>query len=106
MRALLLAMWGAALIGCSGPPGSSDVETRSSPIVGGEPTAPCAFPTTVFYQARGGSCTATLVHKKMITIAKHCIENDTPIEIQFGDTPMMPARRVGIASCKGIDQFD
>ena len=41
-----------------------------------------------------------------ITIAKHCVEDDTPVDILFGDTPLMPARRMAIASCKGDDLFD
>jgi hypothetical protein len=105
MRALLAAFLGASLVACS-TPGTEAIETRSAPIVGGEPTAPCAFPTTVSYRSRMALCTATLVHEKLITVAKHCIENDTPIDISFGDTPLMPARRVAIASCKGIDTFD
>jgi hypothetical protein len=95
-----------ALAGCGGPAEKDATMTKASPIVGGDETPTCAWPTTVHYRTSitantEAGCTATLVHPKMVTIAAHCMEGSTPIEVTFGelvDESKSP-RRVPIESC-------
>ncbi|HKY39682.1 MAG TPA: trypsin-like serine protease [Polyangiaceae bacterium] len=101
---LVLALAGGTL-GCSGLPEQEPLGQRRHPIVGGEPTPSCAWPTAVhFVQSFGGSqaeCTATLVHPKLITVAAHCVDEGEPVDIFFGDSSDRdgPGRAVGIQSC-------
>lgn len=95
-----------ALLGCSLEPPGEPLGERQHPIVGGEETAECSWPTAVHFVASldentQGECTATLVHPKLITIAAHCVDQGVPQEIFFGDTRDHdgPGRRVGIESC-------
>jgi MYXO-CTERM domain-containing protein len=93
---------GVAMGSCSAPGENENVDAVPSSIVGGQPTPACAFPTTVAYFADSARCTATLVHPRMITVAAHCMEGPTPVEITFGDSTTFPsasARRVRIESC-------
>jgi len=92
--------------GCSAPLEKDDIGAIGSPIVGGQETPTCAWPTTVHYRARidartEAGCTATLVHPKMVTIAAHCMEDSTPIEVTFGELvdPSKSPRRVAIEGC-------
>ena len=94
-------------LACSGQPSSEHVASRRHPIVGGEETPECGWPTAVHFVASlGGNtqaeCTATLVHPKMITIAAHCVDEGTPEEIFFGDTRDHdgPGRSVRIEHCE------
>ena len=62
----LLACSGA---GCSAPLEKDDIGAMTSPIVGGQETPTCAWPTTVHSQPRidarrKAGCTATLVHPR------------------------------------------
>jgi MYXO-CTERM domain-containing protein len=50
------------------------------PILGGDVVEPCGFPTAV---SLGGSCTATLVHPRVVVYAAHC--GDQVPWIRFGD---------------------
>jgi len=93
--------------GCSAPAEGDDPVAAAASIVGGQETPPCAWPTTVHFQASLGGgvsagCTATLIHPKMISIAAHCVEDGGAMEIAFGDDDdhdSQSPRRVGIQSC-------
>jgi hypothetical protein len=92
--------------GCSAPSEAGTIETWATPIVGGQPTPACAWPTTVHFQQSTGrgaisACTATLIHPRVISIAAHCVEGTGAREIAFGDTDdhARAARRVPIQSC-------
>ncbi len=102
---MVLALAGATL-GCSGMPDGEPLAKRRHPIVGGEPTPSCGWPTAVHFVVSfgGGSqaeCTATLVHPKLITLAAHCVDEGTPVDVFFGDTRDHdgPGRAVDIQSC-------
>ncbi len=98
---LLLASWG-----CSGQPAPEHLGERRHPIVGGQETETCSWPTaghfvTKLSQNTQAECTATLVHPKMITLAAHCIDEGTPVDVHFGDTRDHddPGRSVAVESC-------
>jgi V8-like Glu-specific endopeptidase len=106
-ESLWIGLFGVLLLGgCSAPLEKDGIGAIASPIVGGQETPTCAWPTTVHYresisaQTEAG-CTATLVHPQMVTIAAHCMEDSTPIEITFGELvdERKSPRRVAIESC-------
>jgi MYXO-CTERM domain-containing protein len=95
--------WGAAFVcglaACSAPSEPEDLATAEAPIVGGQETPVCAWPTTVSFSKGNAGCTATLIHPKMISIAAHCIEGGGSAEIDFGDTTNQSRRNVAITRC-------
>jgi hypothetical protein len=61
---------------CAGERPPEQLAVSRHPIVGGEETPVCAFPTAGHFIASLGAntlanCTATLVHPRMITLAAH-----------------------------------
>ncbi len=71
-RTALAALALASIAGCSAPPGVEPIERLTEPIVGGVETPACAWPTAAAFSS-GSLCTATLIHPKVITLAKHCL---------------------------------
>ncbi len=55
-----------------------------SSVYGGEATAPCSWPTTVFL----GGCSGTLIHPEVVMYASHC--GDEIPEIHFGEDYLNP----------------
>src|SRR5262245_45559478 len=80
-----------SLAACSDVARSEVSASARTRIVGGEPTASCAWATAVRYasdvEAGVLQCTATLIHPKLISIAAHCLAyaGKNP-RIVFGDT--------------------
>jgi hypothetical protein len=91
---------------CSAP-AQTETNEGVTPIVGGEATPPCAWPTTVHFRQSGGrggvtsQCTATLIHPRVVSLAARCVEGAGEREIAFGDTNdhLRAPRRVSIQSC-------
>jgi hypothetical protein len=107
---LLLAtlLTAIALAGCSGTDFRNDVGSAEDPIVGGQETPPCAWPTTVDFKEDlgggvGAACTATLIHPQVISLAAHCTEEAgaTNLRAVFGDTdnPGKNGKTVPITKC-------
>lgn len=63
-------------------------------IYGGEATALCAWPTTVFL----GGCTGTLVHPEVIIYAAHCGANQNTV--RFGESGDAATKIVGTKFCR------
>jgi hypothetical protein len=109
MRMTHLVAWRLAApffllaVGCSsGPLESSDLEMSAGPVVDGMLAAACQWPTAVTIH----TCTATLVHPKVVTLAAHCLEGvDFPNEVLFGEDESRPARRVPVETCKAYPDF-
>ena len=72
--ATLLLSWSAA---CAVPVEPGAAETSEPPkvavtvekVVGGKPTDPCDWPSTVDVNG----CTGTLIHPRVVTTAGHCL---------------------------------
>ena len=102
VAALLLVAPG---LGCSAPVTSEDLAVREQPVVGGQATPTCAWPTAVHFSTLG--CTGTLVHPLLITLAAHCLESGrgTPDHAFLGDTEdeSGPGRLAPIERCEKKD---
>jgi len=92
-----LAMCAALSISASACLGSEGDTARSepravgalvAPVVGGESIEACEWPSTVSVNA-WGACTGTLIHRRVVTTAAHCIE-DGSARIYFGAGRNMP----------------
>jgi hypothetical protein len=91
--------------GCSDPAPREDVAVLGQPVVGGEATPTCAWPTAVYFGTLG--CTGTLVHPRLVTLAAHCLESDrgTPERVFLGDLGDSngPGRLVPVERCEKRD---
>ena len=63
-------------------PEPTALDLAQQPIVGGSRAATCQWPTAVGLDQ---SCTGTLVHPRVVTTAGHCLTEDGPKEITFGE---------------------
>lgn len=95
----------APAIGCSGPAASEHIAMQDQPIVGGEATPTCAWPTAVYFGTLG--CTGTLVHPRLVTLAAHCLETGrgTPEHAFLGDAGDNdgPGRLLQVERCEKRD---
>ena len=96
-----------ALVGCSAPAEGEALESTPSPIVGGQETPPCAWPTTGNYTEDlgggvSGNCTCTLISPTLISLAAHCLDPQAASrKVTFGDTenPGRNGKVVSITKC-------
>jgi hypothetical protein len=86
MRSMLGSQIGASTFLVSALAVSSAAQAsgpQSGWIIGGEQTMTCGWPSTTYT----GGCTGSLIHKKVLATAKHCIDSSGPnITVVFGDT--------------------
>lgn len=85
----VLALLGALLT--SLPAGAAPQQRN---IYGGQPTASCEWPTSVFL----GGCSGTLVHPRLVIYAAHCGDNIP--EVAFGEDGSHPNRVVATEKCE------
>src|SRR5687768_9828944 len=74
-----------ALASCDSDQGSGgdngEVRVTAAPVVGGEPSGPCDWPSTVMVN----SCTGTLIHPRVVTTAAHCLTFSNRATFTAGD---------------------
>jgi hypothetical protein len=95
------------LTGCSAPAENEALESTHSPIIGGQETPTCAWPTTGNYTEDlgggvSGNCTCTLISPTVISLAAHCIDSRAASrKVTFGDTenPGRNGKVVSITKC-------
>lgn len=73
------------LVGCDDGRGSSgeqqgDVRVATAAVVGGEPTDPCDWPSTVDING----CTGTLINPRVVTTAAHCLSWSNQVTFTAG----------------------
>jgi len=74
-----------------------------SPIIGGTAAAMCEWPSVVMIPGPG--CSGTLVHPRVVMIAKHCLRR-TPNSVGFGENRTNFATTVPISKCYRHPQTD
>lgn len=98
--ALWLAPWLVAGPASAAPPPDPSAPTlapRPQAIVGGEPAQTCAWPQ-VGALTLGGTCTATLVHPRVIVYAAHC--GTLHSRLVLGESTTSPQREVELLRCE------
>jgi hypothetical protein len=73
------------------------------PIVGGTRAGVCQWPTAVGLDR---SCTGTLVHPRVVTTAGHCVTDEGPREVTFGErwSGAGVTRTVTVERCHGGEE--
>lgn len=66
----------------------------SQEVIGGEPSAPGAWPAVVGVRANGQLCTGTLIEADLVLTAAHCFRSTQPetVEIVLGNDSSAPDR--------------
>lgn len=97
--AVLLGL-AATLVECeaiAGEPSDPQLAPRPAAIVGGEAAATCAWPQ-VGALTLGGTCTATLVHPRVIVYAAHC--GTLHSRVVLGESSDAPQRELELLRCE------
>jgi MYXO-CTERM domain-containing protein len=95
LTSCLLALFFAPTAWASEPDVLSTPGTDPEAVVGGFPSATCAWPTTVSMQ---GMCTGTLIHPQLVIYAAHCGNGYS--SVQFGESGDNPQRSVSTEFCR------
>lgn len=90
-----LAVGAAPVVALAEPPRELHAEREPSAVYGGQPVAPCGWPTAVSME---GSCTGTLVHPEVVVYAQHCGPGFTAVHL--GDTINGTGRSVPTEFCR------
>ena len=64
------------------PAASTHKKADPTPIIGGRVAEVCEWPSTVAVENRSSTCTASLVHPRLIITAAHC---GAMTEVNFGE---------------------
>ncbi len=94
----IVAMLVASVPGVARSSDALTSEGRPQHIYGGQPVAPCGWPTTVFVN----DCTGTLVHPQLVIYAAHC--GTQVSEVFLGDAVGQPGISIPTAHCEAHAQ--
>src|SRR5690349_338820 len=82
---LLWTTVACALASCDNQHGSAgdngEVRSIAAPVVGGEAAGACDWPSTVMVN----SCTGTLIHRRVVTTAAHCLSWTNRVTFTAGE---------------------
>jgi len=101
-KAIGVGIGAIALLACSEPePAASSSSSDSpigvvaSPVVGGEMVDACQWPSAIHVN----SCTATLIHPRVVTTAAHCLGGSTA-RVLFGNRSSDPGAFTLTGTCR------
>lgn len=69
-------------------------------IYGGDYVDTCGWPSVVYLSGSGGACTGTLIHPRVVLTAAHCVVQDTPSTVRFGETAASAQQLTDTTTCR------
>lgn len=105
--ALAFASMGCAAEAEDGETSEADVESSAAAIVGGQTTT--AYPAVGALTQRGSSfCTGTVVDKRVVVTAAHCLQGVRASNIRFalGPNAAAPQAQLGVSRVVAHPQYD